>query len=673
MRSRLWLAWMLWCVVWSLSACGADEETPDPAPAQPAAVAAYFDLSDDAGFWDCPFPIEHMRRADGTVRYDRFPNRFDNWLTQLYLDQADAAAEGFARGGAIHFRFDGQIDAANLPTTWRHSLDDDCPVLLVNVQPGSARYGERVPLTAHWRTAMGTYLPQYTLTLLPYQGKPLAPGEYYAAIVRTGLGDRYGRPLAIDAKFAAVMAGDWPEGDFAAADRPAFAALGDYLTDAGLAVGDVAVATVFRPGDPVARMKKIRAAVNALSAPEIRNVKLLADYPTYYVLEAETTLPIWQDGSRPYYDKGGRIYFDDDGDPVLVWWEWVRFAVSIPKGTMPDGGWPLLFYANGQGGSYTQVFDRAPGETNVPGEGPGKLLAHRGIACLDIEMAMTGPRHPLGSMTGIEFTNPLNSVAFRDNIRQAASDYIFLLKVARTLTIDPALVPEADPGAAESFFFDPDNFLFWGHSTGATVGDVLLGVEDAYRAALLTGAGVSWIYNLVYKQSPLPLGLALDWVLNADDWSEYHPLATVFQTTADGAEAANFAPWWIDRAQPRDVLLIGGYADAYFPPPMIEGLAVAAGLDQGGEQVQPYSLDALETLGGRGQVSLPASGNIAADQGKATGVWLQVEAPANLDGHYVAFNVEETMYQWSCFFASAVADGMATVPAPKGDVYAACP
>lgn len=677
MRSRLLIAGALFCLVSFSFACGEDEKTPAAPAAQPAAVAGYFNLGDDADFWDCPFPIEHMRRADRTVRYDRFPNRSGNWLTQMYLDQADRAAEGFARAGAIHFRFDGPIADENLPGTWRHSLSDDCPVLLINIEPGSADYGRRVPLTAQWRMPMGTYLPRFVLTLLPYQGTPPAAGELHAAIVRTSLGDAYGRPLAIDPQFAAAMAGNWPEGEFAALDQPAFAALGNYLAEGSLAVEDVAVATVFRPGDPVARMQKLRSTVAALPTPEIRDVKLLADYPTYYVLEAETTLPIYQDGSRPYYDQGGRIHFDDNGDPIFVWWEKVRFSVSIPKATMPADGWPLLFYGNGGGGSYTQVFDRAPGAEEIPGEGPGKLLAHRGIACLDIEMALVGPRHPLGNTMDIEFANPLNSIAFRDNIRQAAADYIYLLKVARVLTIDPSLAPEADPGAAESFFFDADNFLYWGQSTGASVGDVLLGVEGAYRAALLTGAGVSWIYNLVYKESPLPIGLVLDWVLNADDWSEYHPLASVFQTTCDGAEAANFAPHWIHRptagSRPRDILLIGGYKDTYFPPPMIEGLAVAAGLDLGGEQVQPYSIDALETLAGRGAVLLPAAGNIATDQGQATGIWLQVDTPVNLDGHYVAFNLESVMYQWSCFFASAVEGGQATVYPPQGDAYASCP
>jgi hypothetical protein len=546
----------------------------------------------------------------------------------------------------------------------------------VNVEPGSAHYGERAPLSAYWQPDMDNYHPRFLLALLPYQGKALAEGEWYAAVVRRALGDNNGYPLAVNPTFAAALNGDWPDGEFAAVDAPAFAALGDYLDEVGVNPDDLAVATVFRTAEPVAQMTRLRNAVEALDDPAATDLKVIAEYPDYYVIEGDFRMPIYQEGARPYWTAGGQIRFDENGAPILAWWEKVRFSISVPKGTMPAGGWPLLFYAAGQGGSYTQIFDRSPDSANDPGEGPGKLFAQRGISCLGIEAALTGPRQPLGSATGIEFWNPFNLAALTDNVRQAAAEYTFLIKLARGLNIDPALAPLADPGGADSFFFDADNFFFWGHSTGASIGHLVLAVEPGFRAGMLSGAGVSWIDNVLNRQSPLPIGEILKWVLNAHAFNEYHPLLTVFETAVDTSEAANFDPLWVSdpppNSAPKDVLLIAGYPDSYFPAPMIEGMEVAAGVDLAGEEIIPDTITALEALSGRGQIDLPAEGNLNIDGADYTGVIVQYAAPSGVDGHYVAFVMDEPRYQYTCFFRNIAALGRAIVPAPNDDVSASC-
>jgi hypothetical protein len=208
------------------------------------------------------------------------------------------------------------------------------------------------------------------------------------------------------------------------------------------------------------------------------------------------------------------------------------------------------------------------------------------------------------------------------------------------------------------------------------VGELVLAVEPDFRAGMLSGAGVSWIYNLIYKQEPLPLGDVFAALLGAQGLDEYHPLATLFQTAIEATEAADFAPHIVADAlragRPRDFLLIGGYVDGYFPPPLIEGLAVAVGVDLGGAVVEPRALAALEKLAGRGAVELPASHNLQSGEAAATALLLQYAAPPGVDGHYVAFQTDAPRYQYGCFFDSLARTGVATVPAPQDDPFAPC-
>ncbi len=664
----LLLSWML-----LLAACEEESEVKAP-PAPPPLVTPYFYVGDDAGMFDAPYPIEHMRRDDGTVRFDRMPNRHANFLGAMYQQQANEVSIGFSRNAAVFFRFDGNIAQDNLPADWAASLEEDCPVFLVNIEAGSAHYGERVPLTAYWQQNEDGYHPRFLLALLPYQGRALEPDELYAAVVLRSLGDSNGQPLATNPAFAAALAGEWPEGEFAAADAPSFAALADFLADVHLAADRISVATAFRTAHPIKPMLALRNANAALDDPDTADIKVIADYPDYYVLEGTFHMPMYQDGSAVYWTEGGRIHFDESGAPILVWWQKVRFSISVPKGKMPADGWPLLFYAAGQGGSYTEIFDRSPSAEVEAGEGPGKLLAQRGIACLGIEAHLTGPRHHLGSTTGYEFYNPLNLAAMSDNVRQGAAEYTYLIKVAERLAIDPTLCPEADSGAADSFFYDPANFFFWGHSTGATIGHLVLAVEPGFRAGLLTGAGASWIESLIYRQDPLPYAEIMKWVLNAHDFNEYHPIMTLFETAIDTSEPANFDPLWttdpLGGGSPKDVLLVGDYPDAIVSPAMIEGMAVAAGFDLAGDELQPGTVDALETLAGRGQVSLPVAGNLAVGGADYTGVLLQYVASD--DGHDLVFTQDALRYQTTCFFANIVNTGQATVPVGNTDVTAAC-
>ena len=61
-----------------------------------------------------------------------------------------------------------------------------------NVDSQSERYGERVPFYADWQRAPTEYVAGNMLKLLPYQGLPMAPNAFYAAVVLADLKDAHG-------------------------------------------------------------------------------------------------------------------------------------------------------------------------------------------------------------------------------------------------------------------------------------------------------------------------------------------------------------------------------------------------------------------------------------------------------------------------------------------------
>lgn len=645
-----------------------------PAPA-PEPVSSLLCLDEGAGFFTGPFPIEHMRRADGTVRYALLPNPDGNAIVQHYIDQADRETQGFSRLGPIYLPFNGPINAQNLPPSPLASLDSDARVFLVDVDPTSPTRGRRVPIHVKWQGRPTVYVPANVLALLPYQGVPMTPNALHAAVVLSSVGDTYGRPLNPSPALAIMRHGKIPKGCYGNIDAAAFARLWSYCAEQGIPIDQVAAATVFRTGKFVDEMIALQDACNDLPDPSFSDLSLLAEFDDFYIVKGKTVLPIWQDGSRSYWTGGGQIHFEA-GQPVRQWDEEVRFSVSVPKRPMPEAGYPLLFYVNGQGGTYTQVFDRGGvgSAASVPGTGPGLQFAHRSVACLDIEAATVGPRNPVHSYSGIAFFNFWNLVAFRDNMRQAASEFTLLRKMARNLRIPHELVPLAETDGTDAFF-DADNFYLWGHSTGASIAELVLAVDGGFRAGMVSGAGVSWIYNLIMKREPLPLASLFRLLSGDHELDAFHPLSALFQNLCDPAEAAYFAEHWLQKPlfdrPPLNVLILMGLYDQYFPPPMIDGLIVAAGVDLAGPIAYWPTLEALELSGGE-VLPLPASDNVTVDGESSTAIAVQFETPESVDGHYAPFYLPEAKHLYSCFFASLAATGKAVAPDPASDSLARC-
>ena len=112
--------------------------------------------------------------------------------------------DGFGLNGAIYFEIQGELDQETLPRP-EDTLDPLGPVQVVNVTPGSARYGERVPLLFKWKAKKDSYYSAPTLAIRPIYGFPLSEGETWCAVVTRGVVDADGNHLSPAPEFDAAL------------------------------------------------------------------------------------------------------------------------------------------------------------------------------------------------------------------------------------------------------------------------------------------------------------------------------------------------------------------------------------------------------------------------------------------------------------------------------------
>ncbi|MBM4371870.1 MAG: hypothetical protein FJ098_09460, partial [Deltaproteobacteria bacterium] len=351
----------------------------------PAGVGARLVFeAEPAGFFDQPFPFDLRRSHTGAPDLTGFPNPFGLPVVDTYVDAIGPVLDGFSPAGTAYLRFDGPLDLDAFPDP-AASASADSPVLLVCVDPACPAYGVPVPLELAYYGATppaeGYYLQPFLLMAKPLQGFPLREGERYALLVRRSLGDGAGRLLGPSEVLERVLRGE----AVAAAEEAVAAALApglDWLDSAGIDRGEVAALTVFTTARPTLEMRRAADFVRTqLPAPALAGpVEQLKVADNHVLWKGTYTAPNFQRGEPPY-DAGGGFVFDPDGNPVVQWQETITFALSVPEGPVPKGGWPLVMYSHGTGGSYLSL----KGSTAT-------RFADLGIAVIGIDQPFHGER-----------------------------------------------------------------------------------------------------------------------------------------------------------------------------------------------------------------------------------------------------------------------------------------
>jgi len=635
-------------------------------------TSARMDFLRPESLYDAPFPSDDLRRADGTIAIDRFPN--PNQVEIIEQARALIAHSiGFARTGGVFFTFDHELDPARLPDL-AGSLSAGAPVFLLDVTRRT-----RHPVYASYASAAVPSGAPRMLSLVPLQGLPLAADAPYVAVVTRGLGDAQGRPLAVAPAVAQLIAGERPPGLEGAAFERYRAAL-DAVVQAGVPAGEIAALAAFTTGDPTAELLRVRDHAYAQPLPVPTAFQPREVFPDFCVYAATLELPDYQSGTAPYERSGGAWQFDPAGVPIVQRRANANLVVTVPRAPMPAAGYPTtVFIRTGAGGDRPLV-DRGVHAVNhgpalTPGSGPAVQLAKAGFAGVSVDGPLGGLRNPDNADEQFLIFNFLNAAALRDNVRESAVELALLARVVPTLTLDAS----ACPGASPTVRFDRDTLALMGHSMGATIAPLTAATEPAYRAVILSGASASYIENVLHKKKPLdvePLAeILLDYNMDQLSLTQGDPALTWVQWAAEPSD-----PQVYGQSVAAHLLMIEGMVDHYNPPTIANGAALSLGLDLAGEvldeQARPDLADETPLrrvlpFSGRAQIALPASGNTTVPGGGArTAVVVQEPEDGIEDGHEVAFQTEAPRRQYRCFLAS-FARGLPSVPA-RGPLGAPC-
>lgn len=637
-----------------------------PVPPQGTTVAMDFAARDD--FYAAPFPTDARRTAEGGVDLQGFPDPFGKDLVTRVLSMLKRDARGFGTTSGIYFRLGGTITEADLPDL-HGSVTDASTVALISVDPAAPDYLQRYPIYPRFLADGGPYGTMNMLALLPLQGVALRPRTRYAAVIRTSLHDAKGEPLGVARSVADIVSGVRPAG----LDESTFASYRqaiESLAKGGVPSSEIAGLTVFTTGSPDEEMGRVTKALVA-APPAITKpfVKTAEDFASFCVYETTIPMPEIQRGEPPYTSDGGDWVLDAFGNPIVQRWEESNFVITIPRTPMPQAGYPVVVLSRTGAGGERPLVDRGVqamtgGAAIEPGTGPGYYFAAAGFAGSSIDGPHGGRRNVTHGDEQFLMFNVGNPLALRDNVRQSAAELALQAHVLGNVAIDVSGCPGADAPAGIARF-DTGMLALMGHSMGATIAPLTLAFEPRYRAGLLSGAGGSFIENVMYKQKPvsvkgfaeLLIGLTgTGYSLHAHD-----PVLSMFQWAAEPADPPVYGRRVVHEpvdGPPRNVLMMQGIVDHYIMPTIAGAVSLSLGLDLAGEALDAKTpeiaafppLESLLGFTGRKAISLPAVGNV--DGSKVTAVVTQHREDGVEDGHEVVFQTETPKHQYRCFLES---------------------
>ena len=613
-----------------------------------------------ADFYRLPFPNDLRVRADGTLDLSDFPRPgltlLGVDLVDLYADAAETDFAGFASIDVVSFRF-------SAPVAWA-SVQDGSALYLVDITaPGQPGFGANRGREYGSDPGKSKFACQNRLTLGNRTTDALEPGHTYAAWISTAVRSATGATPIQDPDLIAVLGATEPTDPTLARAWNQYARFRAYLPAENRAPTTVAAAAVFTVQDASALARKLAAQVAAQPAPAITDLTLCDGVATspcapvgdtaracgdsagaFWELHGRIAIPTYQAGTLPYERPadGGAIMVDGSGEPVKQADLPVCFAMTIPKTTMPAGGWPLVVHAHGTGGNF-----RAAIGAGIAGE---LATASTPMATFTFDGVGHGERRGASSRTPDSLVfNIVNPRAARDNHLQGAVDVLTALKLG---DVAPTTTPMVG-----TFRFDPARTYYFGHSQGSNVGIPAIAVTDRARAAVFSGAGSVLVEGILGKTQPVDARAGLEFLIDQPIGGG-HPVMTLWQLFFDRIDPVNYAPMLIRRppagVASKHVWLSWGKGDSFSPEATLTATAHAAGLLHAAPQVSGIGLapDARPITPNR----------MAGDGATRFAAVFQYDPAGAYDGHFVATQAPAAIADWKAFLTSMAATGTPTVP-----------
>jgi hypothetical protein len=578
--------------------CGGEDAWPWPDGVHPLFDETVLEES-EGDFFDFPFPSELRTDGRGHPVLTGFP-AVGNLVPQV-MAVIERERPGFSTGGPTYFRFSDALDSDVLPTP-AASTSEDSAIWLLDIDPDSPRYGERLPFIATFHAPADTYWPGDTLAVRPVPGLGMRPGTRHAVVVRHDhlrAGD--GTAVVASRAFERLKDG-WETSDV----QDAYSDLFSELEVLRIPREDILVATAFTTSDPARELDRLRQDVHAQPLPEVQAWSYLGGSATRVTYESEFDAYEYFSGVPPYTEAlgEGAFEFDAAGNPLHRTARPVKFAITAPTTEEPQGGYPIVVYGHGTGGSQRSHVNRE-----------GLRLAPEGIAMIGFEAALHGQRSAdLASVESLLFTNP---VAAREMVRQTVVDMMLIYRMIGAGSFD--LSAEDTGGDPISFAADP--VLFMGHSQGSQEAGLLLAVEPTVEAAFLSAGGggsLIAVFDRKFEGQDIHCLVAVAaGVFDCSRFTEDHPAAYLVQALLDPADPLNFAHRFLRERLPSEsavsIYMTEGTADEHTPPRSIEALAVAIGLPR----VLPvYSTSLAYELADLPSVMAPVDGNLSLPGGR---------------------------------------------------------
>ncbi len=629
------------------------------------ATQAYFRVprgQGDGDFYRLPFPND-VRLVAGKPSLTGHPTPgaellgFD--LVARWIGDLQSTTDGFSAYPTVFFRFSAPVDIggslkASGAVKWEDITDPMNP--------------QDLGFSWFATTDRNAYICNNWMGVRPGKGSPLVPGHTYAVVLMTSVLDASLKPIQVSTDLQALLAPAAPSDATLAMHWPKYQKLRDWATNKGIPVSSILDAAVFTVGHANAIGPKLAGAVAAAQAPAAANwvdcskgpspcPQATGDRacgaadPAFTELHALVTLPIFQKGNEPYamFGDGGDLALDANGVPQVQRTEQVCAALTIPKGaSMPAGGWPVVVYAHGTGGSFrSHITEGVAARLAKVDDGMGGNVA---IAVLGIDQVEHGTRRGMSQDSPDNLVyNFANPSAARGNMLQGAADQLSLVRLVTGFD----LAAGSSPTGAE---IKLGPVAFWGHSQGATEGGIAMPFATGVLGAVLSGEGASVIDGLLGKKNPVDIADVLPFVLEEDPskMGVDHPVLGLLQNDLDLVDPLNYGSALVANpvAAPnqKHVFQPYGQNDTYAPPVTEQTFAIAAQL----AEASPPSGVTSDPIWGNPPIMVPAGANANVNGKPITAIVRQYAPGMSYDGHFVAYQNSTAETDVNHFLADAL-------------------
>jgi len=250
----------LFVLFWLCIAMGCSPKKTTPLPTPPKALPGttlQMNFQRKAGFYSAPFPSEDLKRADGTLALEAFPNTTENTLVQRMLALLQKDARGFGVSTGVYFQSNAALSTSSFPSL-EQSIQKPSPIFLISVERAAKDFGKRYPITVEFVEEGGPFGAKNLLSILPLQGVPLQEGSLVAAVVLRSLKDAQGKELGVSLSLQQLKANIRPAG----MPKHAFSSYQTALVELeklGIPQDQFAGIAVFRTGYPTKGLRIIKA------------------------------------------------------------------------------------------------------------------------------------------------------------------------------------------------------------------------------------------------------------------------------------------------------------------------------------------------------------------------------------------------------------------------------